>query len=163
MVEILQMTSQMQPLAVGVPLYPFSRNSLFDPTFQPSIEEIAENNNNAEAHTASISALAGRTGERLRAGTISVQISSPSKSPPDHQQHHLHSSMLTGHGSSAGGMGDDFNDALGMASHGYGSDMISAQGIWKPTDYDPMLAMSGSVSDGNGGSRPANIFEELGL
>ncbi|KAG8848740.1 hypothetical protein FRB96_001019 [Tulasnella sp. 330] len=165
MVEILRMTSQMQPLSVGVPLYPFSRNTLFDPTFQPSVEEIEENNNNAEAHTTSVSGLAGRTGERIRAGTISVQVSSPSKSPPDHQ-HQLHSSMLSGHGSSNGGMGDDFSDALGMGSSshgGYGSDIISAQGIWKPTDYDPMLAMGGSLSNGSGSSRPANIFEELGL
>lgn len=32
------MTSQAQPLAVGVPLYPFSNGSLFDPNYQSSSE-----------------------------------------------------------------------------------------------------------------------------
>ncbi|KAG9002928.1 hypothetical protein FRB94_003455 [Tulasnella sp. JGI-2019a] len=154
---IIQLTSQMQPLSVGVPLYPFSRNTLFDPTFQPpsvEIEDITEGNNNSESHSG---ALAGRTGERLRAATISVQVSSPSRSP-DGQ---LNTSMLPGSGS---GMGDDFSDALGMgSSHGYGTDMISAQGIWKATDYDPMLVMGGPVGNGNGSSHTTNIFEELGL
>jgi hypothetical protein len=34
MSDILQMTSQAQPLAVGVPLYPFSHGTLYDPTYQ---------------------------------------------------------------------------------------------------------------------------------
>lgn len=153
------MTTQMQPLNVGVPLYPFSRTSLYDPTFQPSHEELIDagsSEHNSELQVSSL--LAGRTGERLRSGTMS-HIGSPPRSPMPPHTHSLPES---------GNLMDDYS-SLGLGTGGFGSDMISAQGIWKPAQYDPMqhlqatVASSSGVMGGVSGVGATNIFEELGL
>lgn len=150
MSDILHMTSQTQPLNVGVPLYPFSRTSLFDPTFQPTIQEVVDASHNAESHISS--SLAGRTGEILRGASVSVHVSPP-KSPP-----------LDMHGAASGSMGDEY--AMGRGStQDYGGDMISSQGLWKAAEYDPMqLHGNGTVHTNTGhSSGSSHIFQELGL
>ena len=116
-----------------MPLYPFSRQSLYDPTFQPTLKEVEEATA-APSPEINVSALAGRTGERLRApaqmkarSQSQSQRSQPALSPPQPQitppqpQLHEPSSYVM-----------DSLDFFDGTVNGPG--MISAQGMWRPID-----------------------------
>ncbi|KAG9015645.1 hypothetical protein FRB90_004598, partial [Tulasnella sp. 427] len=62
MTDITRLTSHSQPLNVSVPLYPFSRKSLYDPTFQPTVAEVvdASNKSNNMSGASSIERLLNR-------------------------------------------------------------------------------------------------------
>ncbi|KAG8898925.1 hypothetical protein FRB99_007038 [Tulasnella sp. 403] len=174
MADILKMTSQAQPLDVGVPLYPFSRQTLYDPTFQPTIKEVVDASNAAVADTQK-SSLAGRTGERLRgqshshSGSGTPKIThipthgAPLPAPTGFDEESLPLGDL--------GMGIGAGMALGSATAAAleAMSMISAQGIWRPMESDVLGVATAAVGgemhqpqNGEGGTT-MDIFDQLGL
>jgi hypothetical protein len=142
MSEILRLTSQAQPLAVGVPLYPFSRKSLYDPTFQPSVTEAIE---------ASTSGTPGRISSLIHGAPLPNPTSFDSEN----------SGSIGSHNTNSNNSHKDILDLGSLASLGlsgaFGPSMVSAQGIWHPADE------TSSGSNGINHNDPMDIFGQLGF
>lgn len=158
MTDITRLTSQAQPLSVRIPLYPFSRKSLYDPTFQPTIAEVVDASNKA-THTpgaSSIERLLNRNSASQPGQSHVPSHAAPLPAPTTYADDNAALSMSTmGVGMDLGGL-----SGLAVLSGAFGPSMISAQGIWRPDGGYGMM-------DPNGGGDPSggatDIYEQLGL
>ncbi|KAG8906728.1 hypothetical protein FRC01_007909 [Tulasnella sp. 417] len=159
MTDITRLTSQAQPLNVRVPLYPFSRKSLYDPTFQPTIAEVVDTSNKPTHNpgASSIERLLNRNSASQPNQSHVPSHAAPLPAPTTYTDDNAALSMGTiGVGMELGGL-----SGLGVLGGAFGSaTMISAQGIWRPDGGYAMM-------DPNGGADPSgaatDIYEQLGL
>lgn len=98
MTEIVRMTSQMQPLEVGVPLYPFSHTTLFSKDGSGAVQQdpidtpLPDGRTFDEEVSATSPTMAGLTGPTM--------VPSSVPSPLGHQTIPVASSMISGWASS---------------------------------------------------------------
>ncbi|KIO20877.1 hypothetical protein M407DRAFT_29481 [Tulasnella calospora MUT 4182] len=159
MTDITRLTSQAQPLNVSVPLYPFSRKSLYDPTFQPTIAEVVDASNKSTHNpgASSIERLLNRNSTSQPNQSHVPSHAAPLPAPTTYTDDNAALSMGTmGVGMELGGL-----SGLGVLGGAFASTtMISAQGIWRPDGGFDMMGPDGNA-DPSGGA--TDIYEQLGL
>jgi len=138
------MTTQAQPLAVGVPLYPFSRQSLYDPTFQPSATEVVET---------SISNMANG---QMRSSIHSAPLPNPASYDSADNSGTLGVQSMNAEGGSHAMLDLGGLTSFGL-SNAFGPSMVSSQGIWHT------IGESESNNGMGNGSDAMDIFGQLGF
>ncbi|KIO24309.1 hypothetical protein M407DRAFT_26222 [Tulasnella calospora MUT 4182] len=128
MTDITRLTSQAQPPNVPVPLYPFSRKSLYDPTFQSTIAEVVDASNKSTHNpgASSIERLLNRNSAPQPNQSHVLSHAAPLPAPTTYTEDTAALSMGTiGVGMELSGL-----SGLGVLGGVFGSTtMISAQGI----------------------------------
>ncbi|KIO25598.1 hypothetical protein M407DRAFT_25078 [Tulasnella calospora MUT 4182] len=159
MTDITRLTSQAQPLNVRVLLYPFSRKSLYDPTFQPTIADVVDASNKSTHNpgASSIERLLNRNSAPQPNQSHVPSHAAPLPAPTTYTDDTAALSMGTiGVGMELSGL-----SGLGVLGGAFDSTtMISAQGIWRPDGGFGMMDPNGS-SDPSGAA--TDIYEQLGF